>query len=191
MHVTSKLPEIRRILDAARVNGKNNGDVVVKEFRGPISMNSYWDGGRKDEFVLIDLASYEVWHMPTSHPYFDRRPDGQRMGNVELAELPPGACLVQGGYFCGKPSTIRIHLRPENMAKLLPKPGPTISDDARKALNIIGGIKSSYRSDEFRSAKLGPYHPTNHLLVELREAGLIKINKAGAVSITTAGKNAR
>lgn len=191
MYVPAKTPEIKRIIDAARVNGKRNGDVSIDEFRGPISMNSYWDGGSKDEFALVDLETLKTWSMPTSHPYFDRRPNGERCGNLELSELPPNVCLVEGGYFCGKPATLKIRLRSENMARLLPKPGPSVSKRALDALNTIAGIKSSYRAEEFRRAHLGTYGADNPYVKELKKAGYVKINKAGAISVTTAGRNAR
>ena len=191
MIISSKTPEISRVVRASGVNGKRNGDVSVIEFRGPRTLNSYWDGGSKEEYCLVDMVTLKTWSMPTSHPYFDRRPDGQRCGNLEIAELPPNVCLVQGGTFCGKPASIRIHVRPENLEPLLPAPGPELSDAARKALNIIGGIKGGYRRDEFSRANLGPYAADNPVVAELELAGLVKVNKAGAISITTAGKNAR
>ena len=193
MHYEASTPELARILEAARgVNGKRRGDVVVKEFRGPINVNSYWDDGSKDEYCLVDLASLECWQVPTSHPYFDRKTNGERCGELELRELPPNVCLVQGGYFCGKSATYRLHFHPDNLAKLLPdSSAPTVSDKAKAALNVICGIKSSYRQDEFNRSGLGMYGANNPLVAELKAAGFVKVNKAGAISVTTAGRNAR
>lgn len=189
MYVESKLPEIKRIIEASGVRGKQ-GDVVVDVFHGPRTVNSYWDGGSKDEFAIVDLDSGKAWNVPTTHPYFDRRPDGERCGNLELRELPPNCCLVQGGTFCGKPATYRIHLREENLAKLLPAPSAEISDGAKSALRIICSIKGGYRQDEFTRSGLGRYGADSPLIQELKSAGFVTINKAGAIAVTTAGRNA-
>ena len=95
-HVDAKDPSVSRILQASGVRYRKS-TATVGVFNGPVSMNSYWDGGSKDEYALVNLATLEVWSMPTSHPYFDRNPDGERIGNVELNELPPGVVLVEGG----------------------------------------------------------------------------------------------
>ena len=52
-------------------------------------------------------------------------------------------------------------------------------------------MRGGYRADEFARAGLGKYGADNPLVVELAAAGLVSINKAGAVAVTTAGRNAR
>lgn len=192
MFIESTSPEVSRILNAAKgVAGKRNGDVAIGVFSGPRTMNSYWDDGSKDEFALVDLVTYQRWQVPSTHPFYDRLPNGDRCGNLELNELPPNTCLVEGGYYRGKPRSFRIHLRDENLAKLLPAPSAEISEKAKSALNIIRSMRGGYRADEFSRAGLGAYGQTNPLVVELQSAGFVTINKAGAIAITTAGRNVR
>jgi hypothetical protein len=182
-------PELGRIVRASGVRGKK-GTVTVREWRGPQRMNSYWDGGSKDEYALVELGSLKVWTVPDSHPHFDRKPNGDRCGILELRELPPGTCLVVGGVSCGKPATIELQFRPENLAALLPAPEVTpLSAQAISALRIISNIRGGFRIGEFQRAGLGTYGGTNPAIVELAAAGLVTINKAGSVALTTAGRN--
>jgi hypothetical protein len=191
MYIEASAPEIRRILEAARgVAGKRNGDVSVGVFSGPRVMNSYWDDGSRDEFALVELSTHRAWEVPTTHPFYDRLPNGERCGTLELRELPPGCCLVEGGYFRGKARGYRLHFREENLVGLLPAPAAELSDRAKSALNIICSMRGGYRADEFSRAGLGKYGADNPIVVELQSAGLVSINKAGAVAVTTAGRNA-
>ena len=169
---------------------KNRKDIAIRKFCGPKPVNSYWDGGTKDEYVLVSLVDKQSLGLPTSHPYFDRKDDGSRVGNVELRELPPNVVLVQGGTFCGKAATVTVFVRPDNLATLLPPP-VQLPPQELAALNIIASTKSSYRHDEFSRSGLGAYSASNQWVVALQERGLVKVNKAGAVSITTEGRNAR
>jgi hypothetical protein len=192
MYIQASSPEVRRILESAKnVTGKRNGDVAIGIFTGPKRMNSYWDDGSKDEFCLVDLSNYRSWSVPSAHPFYDRLENGDRAGNLELRELPYNTCLVEGGYFRGKPRSFRILFRDENIAKLLPAPTAPMSDGAKSALNIIATHQGGYRQDAFSRAGLGTYNAQNPLVVELEASGMIKINKAGAISVTTSGRNYR
>lgn len=181
-------PGIREIVEATFP--ANRKDVAVSEFRGPVNVNSYWDGGSKEEYAIYDLCQRKAYGVPSSHPYFDRQENGARCGNLELSELPPNCVLVQGGYFLGKPATIHLYFRPENIAQLLPAPAEPLPEPLSKALNALA-YRGEYRREEFRRQQLGDYSPTNPLVVELQARGLVSINKAGAVTVTTAGRNAR
>jgi len=68
--------------------------------------------------------------------------------------------------------------------------GQDLTDKEMAALNIIGGIKSGYRQDEFNRERLGLYGPGNPLIESLAKKGMVKITKRG-VMITIQGKNAR
>ena len=170
---------------------KNRKPIRVVLFQGPRNLNSYWDGGSKDEYRLVNLKTGEVWMMPSSHPAFDRRPDGQRMGNIEISELPENVALLSGGTFMGKPATVTVHLRQENMTPLLPAPKVELSENERRALDVIRAIKGGYRQDEFSRRGLGRYGADNEIVKGLAARGLVKVNKAGAIAATLEGENAR
>ena len=65
-----------------------------------------------------------------------------------------------------------------------------LTDKERKALDVVGGIKSGARRDEFYQEGLGLYGPDNPIIESLREKGLVKVTRSG-IMITTQGKNAR
>lgn len=188
MYVPINEPGIGPVAQAAFPS--NRKPIVVCEFAGPVNVNSYWDGGSKDEYRLVNLETRQVWAVPTSHPFFDRTESGERCGNLKLRELPPNTALVTGGTFCGKPATVRVMLRPENLVKMLPAPN-TLTADEKAALNVIGGMKGGYRADEFTRRNLGEYGADNPLVKSLADKRLVTINRAGAIAITIEGRNAR
>jgi hypothetical protein len=169
MYVPTSEPGIGPI--AAAAFPSNRKPIVVEEFRGPRNVNSYWDSGSRDEYRLVDLES-------------------RRCGELEISELPPGTALVCGGTFCGKPATVRVLLRSENLVKLLPAP-TSLSDQEKSALNCIAGMKGGYRAEEFNRRGLGQYGAANPIVESLRGKGLVTVNKAGAIAVTIEGRNAR
>lgn len=106
----------------------------VSAFHGGKNINSYWDGGSRSEYAIVNLVTGERKNLPTAtHPYFDiaaRRllntstNDGyvsvDHVGNVRLNALPDGYVLVQAGTFCGVPATAHLFLNDANLIKLLP-----------------------------------------------------------------------
>ncbi|MGD0135272.1 MAG: hypothetical protein ABSE57_24765 [Bryobacteraceae bacterium] len=106
-------------------------NAFLSAFGGGLSINSYWDGGSRTEFAVVELSSLQRKSLPTrTHPYFDVAVRGLNntenadievdgVGNVTLKRLPEGFALVAAGTFCGKPATAHVYLNSANMAKLL------------------------------------------------------------------------
>ncbi len=118
---------VARVLPSYR---KHN--VYVSEF-GSRNINSYWDGGSKSDYCLVDLNTMRTLPLPSSsHPYFDvaRYTAGgenesvsiDHAGNITLKVLPPNTALIETGYFCGKPSTAHIFVNADNMPRLIAAP---------------------------------------------------------------------
>lgn len=170
---------------------RNCKPIKVERFQGPVNVNSYWDSGSRDEYRLVDLATRRVLPLPTSHPAYDRLPNGERCGELELRELPPGVALVCGGTFMGKPATVRVMLREENLVAMLPAPTVELTPAEDAALNIVCGMKGGYRQEEFARRGLGRYGAEHPAIVRLASLGFVTINKAGAIAATIEGKNAR
>lgn len=96
-----------------------------------VNINSYWDGGSRDEYALVELATGARRTLPTAtHPYFDIAGRGlanqqddiveiDRGGNIRLKVLPEGFALIRAGWFCGKPAIAHVFLNPANMTKLV------------------------------------------------------------------------
>ena len=167
----------------------NRKDFSVDTFKGATIANSYWSGGSRTSYILVALDSLQSWGVPTSHPFFDRKDNGERCGRLEINELPPNTALVTGGIFMGKPAPVTVSLSPENIASLLPAP-VELTEAESMAISLCNGVKSGYRQDEFTRHGLGDYGPKNPTIARLTDRGFLKINRAGAVSVTLAGKNA-
>lgn len=181
-------PAIRPILDAT-FPSYGEPDVTVRPFEGPMILNSYWDGGTREEYRFYSLVEKRVVPIPTSHPFFDRRRNGDRMGNIGVSELPEGWVLVRGGTWCGKTAHITIYARPADLAPALAPPAVELSKGETAALNVICTIRGGCRPEYFRQADLGTYGAQNKWILMLRCRDLVKVNRAGAVSITTEGRN--
>ena len=123
-------PELRAVVKAAFPR-YNKRQVFVGEFTS-MRINSYWDGGSRDVYALVELATMRTHALPTaSHPYFDVERGGganrtgdmatvDAKGNITLTTLPEGFALVSAGTFMGKPATAFIYVPKENLTKFLP-----------------------------------------------------------------------
>lgn len=122
--------------------------------------------------------------------------------------MPPNGIVIQGNM--GHPRTFaRVYVHPSTLAQYLPaETGPELSPAEKKTLNAYCSLTSAGRKDEFaewnyaaeRKAEgryVSEYQhcQTAKVTQELTEAligkGLLARNKASAVSVTLAGKNAR
>jgi hypothetical protein len=123
-------PEVKRVVLAAFPSYKKH-NASIGEFY-PCNINSYWDGGSRSEFAIVELATMARKPLPTTtHPYFgivrhglagkeDSVLSADYAGNVTLKVLPEGFALVEAGTFCGKPATARVYVNSANLTKLLP-----------------------------------------------------------------------
>ena len=123
-----QVPELKRIVTTA-FPGYKKHNVFLSVFH-EMDINSYWDGGSKDTYVLMDLETLTRKTLPTStHPYYDVarhvQPgsndyvsiDGR--GNITLKMLPANYAIIKGGTFCGKPVTAHVFVNADNMPKYL------------------------------------------------------------------------
>ena len=130
--VTQKeAPEVFRVVRAAFPDYRKK-KVAVEVF-GPHRINSYWGGGSRSEYCLVDLSTMQRKPLPTStHPFFDvMRKTGpgendaiqvDSVGNVTLKVLPNGVALVEAGTFCGKPATAVVMVNAGTLTPMLPAP---------------------------------------------------------------------
>ena len=129
----SAAPEVKQIVKAAFPDYRKR-EAVIETFpeRGA-TVNSYWDGGSRAEFALVDIATMRVRSLPTAtHPFFDVTGRGigagenddiavDNVGNVTLKRIPDGCALVEAGTFCGKPATATVMVNAATLnARLLP-----------------------------------------------------------------------
>jgi hypothetical protein len=124
-------PELKRLVTAAFPGYKKHRAFLCVFGERGHNINSYWDGGSRSEYAIVELATMRRQSLPTaSHPYFDVARNGlanaesdvisvDHVGNVTLKILPDGFALVEAGTFCGKQATACIYLPASNMPKYL------------------------------------------------------------------------
>lgn len=124
-------PDVARVVRAAYGGYKKHNAFLSVFPESGKNINSYWDGGSRSTYVVVELTSGRIHPLPTqTHPYFDIDRNGlaniqdtdisvDHVGNVTLKHLPEGFALVQGGTFCGKTATAHVYVNPANMSKLL------------------------------------------------------------------------
>jgi len=98
---------------------------VVDETRS-FSLNSMWDGGSRDYYAIIELATMKAVNISEMVGNY-RRPD-QRIS------LREGFALVERSYFCGKDMGLTIYILTNNAAKMIPSP-VEVTEIERKVLN--------------------------------------------------------
>lgn len=125
-------PEVKRVILAAFPDYKKRR-AFLSEFYSGKNINSYWDGGSKSEYAIVELATMSRRPLPThTHPFFEVAARGManrdtgvvesdNVGNLHLKILPEGFALVETGWFCGKPATAHVYLNPANLTKMLPQ----------------------------------------------------------------------
>jgi len=105
--------------------------------------------------------------------------------------LAENQAIVEHSHYCGKDMGITIYIHPDNASKLLPAP-PELDDLEGRILNLICSIKGGARKHEWQRSSLpGSYGADNPTIRGLADRGFLKINRRGAVAVTTAGRNAR
>jgi hypothetical protein len=124
-------PALKAIVTAAFPNYRKT-KASISEFNAEHgkNINSYWDGGSRDEYAIVHIATRQRKALPTStHPFYDlagvantenRDVIVDERGNATLKRLPAGFALVQAGTFCGKQATATVYLSPDDTPKLLP-----------------------------------------------------------------------
>ncbi len=179
-------PSVRRFVDATG-NHVPKGRVEVKQWGGERNLASYWSGGSRDMFYLVNLATGQVSPAAAEN--------GSGFGMVResliMKELPPGCglLLVSIGHY--KHAVLEVH--PENLAPLLSAPTVELSEDEKVALACTVGLKSFARR-EYAARKWGAYVVTPATLKRWDEAvaGLLAkglVSKNGAATIE--GRNLR
>lgn len=151
-----------------------------------VSVRGYASDGCRSYFAVLSLdgqtasqVSYGSWG--GSNPFESRQADLDEKQHA----IPLGAAVLTGEVGYRVSATLTVN--PANMAPLLP-----VNTDctARQIsiLAIIRGLKSSYRKEAYERLDGGP--PTQEEFDRLVELLYITRNRAGAIAITTDGKNA-
>jgi len=134
--MNTKLPEVQEL--ARRAFPDYTGRrFSVEPFTHPLTTPSYWDGGCRDYWCLVNLATNRTWMVPENGtPYVNR---GK---TFKVGRLPENVALVR--HYHGRFEAITIYLNPANIrADLLPQK-PSLEWAQSVVLAATRGLKSSY-----------------------------------------------
>lgn len=85
-----------KLKQIARAVGYKGRNIKEEKFQPGISLNSYWDGGSRDYFYFVDIASAQVVQTVRQNGTpFDRL-------DLKADKLEPGQVLVNVAIFRGK-----------------------------------------------------------------------------------------
>lgn len=174
----------RPIQDALASVGYGRQDVDV-QIAEEVSPGSGGQDGQRTFFSVINLetgthrTSYGSWG--GSNMFVTTQADEDR-GSYPL---PVNAAVVKGSSG-GVGTFATVYIGPANAARLLPAADTSLSEQEKLILGGYKCLKSGpYRQDHLRKCKATPA-----IIVSLVERGYLTMNKAGAVGITTSGRNA-
>lgn len=108
MKIQKPSPILERICRAAFPS--YGGRKWKLESRERLSTNSYWDGGSKDTFCIVEIATFLTKSIPSMNPLTVKA--------REPTDIPAGAVIVEHSIFCGKQIGLTVHCRPEDFEQL-------------------------------------------------------------------------
>jgi len=168
--------------------------VVCESVEIPVTAG-LWNGGSRDFYKAIDLATGQVGH----GSFQDEAPWGNRQ--ARQFKIDPGLVVVKHSISCGIDVGLTFYVHPANAAQLLPAPSAKLSDLEKMILEATRSLKSSYMGRDRYQMKLEDhrYTPDGERGIpfptrgewEQAKADLYSkgyLNKAGA--ITVKGRNA-
>lgn len=188
MHISTKdLP--RSLQSALSALGYHKADISVKAAE-KFSVIDYGGAGRRAFACMVNLATGESQTMhgswgganafaPTNHVDLDstKRP------------LPDGFALIQGSEGNG-PVYASVSVNPRNLSALLPEgASDELTEKEKGALRLFSYISSARK--EYAKGMGVEFSASHPLFASLIQRGYIKANKAGAMQLTTKGKNHR
>jgi hypothetical protein len=78
-----------------------------------MDLDSYWSGGSRDYYAIIELATGKRHDVGSNHPMFEAGKPRY------LGTLPEGFVLLQYGVFCGKTATPYVYLNQADAPRLI------------------------------------------------------------------------
>jgi hypothetical protein len=178
-------PDVKRLASQTFPNYKGR-KFKLDNSGHPVNVTSYWDGGSRDYYVALNLATGQTLPVPQNGTPFDGGPVAPNG-----VKVPQGYVIAEHSIFMGKDSGITFYVDPQSATQFLPTP-VDLTDDERIALNATARLKNTYGGEtdiRFRESRRDhgiTRDRWNAAVARLKDAKLL--NKAGA--ITTAGRNA-
>lgn len=128
-----------RLIAAASFPGYSGRTFRVRVHdSGRMNLSSYWDGGSRSYYVVLQLSTMKTVEVPQNGSGFDG------FGFGIQSELPAADfAVIEHSIFCGKDSGITIHVHSSNAAPLLPKVAELAWSET-VVLVATRSLKSSY-----------------------------------------------
>jgi hypothetical protein len=182
---TKELPQ--SVKDALKSVGYDRRDIGIVASE-TVSVGQGGGDGRRSFYAIVSLdglvepkVEYGSWG--GANPFEMKRVDHDQVNHP----IHPGYAVIVGSESGGTRVYATMHLHPSNLAPLLPAKAE-ISDRLRGILKDFVSLTSAGRKAEWEIYNTSS-KPTSEELETLIGMDLLKKNKAGAVSITTKGKN--
>lgn len=180
---TKTLPDT---LQSALASAGHSRPIVPVYVSETSSMSSASGDGMRGFTVLVDIdtgrSEAHVGSWGGSNPFQSSPVDG----DTRSRPLPPNGAVIHGHSGGGKPTYASITIHPSRAAKLLPASnGGDLSPRLKTLLMVYRGYNSRGRAEWFERHGTG----TEAEISELAKRGLIKVNKAGSVTVTADGRN--
>jgi hypothetical protein len=162
--------------------GAKDVPVVSAEAVSPHAMSG---DGTRGFVIIVNLATgqselhYGSWG--GANPFENRQVDL----DTKPYPIPEGMAVIKGT--AGYPRTFAtVYLNPANVAKMLPPPAE-LTEREQEILRQFRSLTSAGRKNEW--SRYPKSKPSESEIDSLVARGLLSKSRAGAVAITTAGKN--
>jgi len=116
-YITVKSKDLKPIIQAT-FPGYKKHNVIVNSTTTVTFGGLNWGGGSRSEYRACTVTGEKIENKinmnapaPWMNPF-----EGKTIS------LPVDAVIVEGGYFCGKVSTLFVNVHPDNLPKFLPAP---------------------------------------------------------------------
>jgi hypothetical protein len=175
---------VREVLDAAGFGGFAKATICVQPTYSTSAAALSWSDGCKDDVVVLTRvgAGWHVGELTAISPW----------SRVEWrGEIGPKVAIVVRKYR-GQRVTVDVVVSPDSAflaGAQLPTEAPAMSESAAIVIRVMASIKPSYRPEEYRRRGIGN-KARDAAIAELEGLGFVKVNSAGSVGLTLAGKNA-
>jgi hypothetical protein len=169
---------------------KRDIPLVTVEPDGRVGMGR----GSMARLVYLDtgLMSHNL-HGKSDYAYEGGFEGTDRDTGLTETHILPGQALVYQAYG-GRYQRILVYLHGPDLDQLEEgnahgKGAASLTERQKAILAIFAHRKPAYRGDEMHRLHLGEYSATNPEIAALISLGMVAVNKAGALSLTTKGKN--
>lgn len=186
MHVAlNELPEtIQRTLNSF---GYHRQDIQVRPSE-TYSPRANSGSGRRGFCACINVETGAVESKVGSYGGANMFNQGNQIDlDPNSYPIPQNCVVVSGSTGGGRGTYASMLVHPDMLPALLPETDNELTDNDRVFLYIMRTFKSAYRKES--AAQSGVVWPNAERLEFLQSKGLIKVNKAGSIRITTDGKN--